>query len=308
MPMTTTRSIPLALLLASSLNCTGTGSTGSAQVFIEAEDTIPEGLEPGDGEENIVDGWTVRYSKFLVTVGDFKASRSSAPDEILSDPGQTVVDLLHLPAGGFVLTEFDDIAAERWDRVGYSLPNADDSAEAADGTDAADRDFMVQAGLSLHVEGEISKPDGESCVLGDPAACSKAPVVRFSWSLAAGTSFADCASPDGVAGFAVPSGGTAQIKPTIHGDHWFFTNITQGAEITERRAQWIADADADLDGETTLDELRAAPAAKLFPAELGYNLSGALIPVVTAYDYLEAQVRTLGDFQGEGECPTRELL
>jgi hypothetical protein len=46
----------------------------------------------------------------------------------------------------------------------------------------------------------------------------------------------------------------------------------------------------------------------LFPAELGYNLSGALIPIVTAYDYLEAQVRTLGDFQGEGECPTRELL
>jgi hypothetical protein len=29
---------------------------------------------------------------------------------------------------------------------------------------------------------------------------------------------------------------------------------------------------------------------------------------VTAYDYLEAQARTLGDFQGEGECPTRDPL
>lgn len=301
--MTLLRLLPLTLLLA----CTADGATGQVQVFIEAEDTIPEGLDPGDGEENVVDGWTVRYSKFLITVGDFTASRSSG-GEALVDPDRYVVDLMNLPAGGFVMTEFADVAAERWDRVGYSLPNADDSAIAADGTAAADRDFMVTGGYSIHVEGEISKPDGQSCLLGDATACQPAPTVRFTWSLAAGTSFADCAGSDGVAGFAVPSGGTTQVKPTIHGDHWFFTNITQGAELTERRAQWIADADADRDGETTLDELRAAPAAKLFPAELGYNLSGALIPIVTAHDYLEAQVRTLGDFQGEGECPTRELL
>ena len=50
------------------------------------------------------------------------------------------------------------------------------------------------------------------------------------------------------------------------------------------------------------------PAGKLFRAELGYNLSGSIIPIVTAYDYLEAQARTLGDFQGEGECPTRSIL
>jgi hypothetical protein len=36
-----------------------------------------------------------------------------------------------------------------------------------------------------------------------------------------------------------------------------------------------------------------------------YNLSGAPSPVNTAYDYLDAQSRTLGDFQGDGECPTR---
>ena len=304
-PMRPTQLIPLLALLA---GCGATGSTGSLQVFIEAEDTIPEGLDPGDGDENVIDGWTVRYTKFLITLGDFTASRSNAGDASLEDPARYVVDLMHLPPGGFILTEFDDVAAVRWDRVGYSMPGADDSAEAADGTSAADRDFMVAGGLSIHVEGEISKPGGQACPLGDQTSCTPAPAVRFNWSLAAGTSFADCAGPDGVAGFAVPSGGTAQIKPTIHGDHWFFTNITQGAEITQRRAQWIADADADLDGETTLDELRAAPAAKLFPAELGYNLSGALIPIVTAFDYLEAQVRTLGDFQGEGECPTRSIL
>ena len=35
---------------------------------------------------------------------------------------------------------------------------------------------------------------------------------------------------------------------------------------------------------------------------------GAVIQVNTAWDYVEAQAHTLGDFQGEGECPTREIL
>lgn len=281
--------------------------TGTVQVFVEAEDTIPNGLEPGDGEEQVVDGWTVRYDRFLVTVGDFTAARSDGTEQ-LSAPTIYVVDLLNLPAGGLVLAEFADVEATRWDDVAYSLPNATADALAAEGTDAADLQLMIDAGFSLYIEGEISKPDGQACPAGDPDACLTAPAVRFAWGLAAGTRFADCAPPTGALGFAVPSGGAAQVKPTIHGDHWFFTNLTQGAELTQRRAQWIADADLDLDGETTLEELRAIPAANLFPAELGYNLSGAILPIVTAYDYLEAQARTLGDFQGEGECPTRTIL
>ena len=283
------------------------GSGGTVQVFVEAEDTIPNGLEPGDGDEQVVDGWTVRYDRFIVTVGDFTAARSDGTEQ-LSAPTVYVVDLLNLPAGGLVLAEFTDVEATRWDKVAYSLPGAGADALAAEGTDPADLQMMIDGGLSIYIEGEISKPDGQACPAGDPAACLPAASVRFAWGLAAGTRFADCAPPTGALGFAVPSGGTAQVKPTIHGDHWFFTNLTQGAEVTQRRAQWIADADLDLDGETTLDELRAVPAADLFPAELGYNLSGAIIPIATAHDYLEAQARTLGDFQGEGECPTRSIL
>lgn len=279
---------------------------GAVQVFVEAEDTIPEGLQPGPGEEQVVDGWTVRYDKFLIVIGDFAAARSDDGNDVLAGPEPIVVDLLNLPAGGLVLAEFTEVSAVRWDEVAYSLANAKPETRAAEGTDAIDRDLLADNGWSIYFAGEISKPDGQSC---DPAgACTPAATVRFAWGLAAGTRFADCAPPSGGLGFAVPSGGTAQVKPTVHGDHWFFTNLTQGAEITERRAQWIADADLDRDGETTLAELKQVPAARAFPAELGYNLSGAIIPIVTAHDYLEAQARTLGDFQGEGECPTRDPL
>lgn len=286
--------------------CSAVGS-GQVQVFVEAEDTIPEGLAAGDGEEDVVDGWSVDYEEFLVVVGNFRAGRSDDASEVLEEPTVLIVDMLALPAGGLVLAEFDDVAATRWDRVGYDLPNASAAAEAAPGLDAADAAMMIDNGWSLYIAGTITKVDGQSCVRGDPSACAPAPSIRFAWGLAAGTRFGDCAPPSGDAGFAVPTGGAVQVKPTIHGDHWFFTNLTQGAELTERRAQWIADSDLDQDGEVTQDELRQVQAHEVFPADL-YDLSGAIIPIDSAHDYLEAQARTLGDFQGEGECPTRELL
>lgn len=296
----------LVSLALAPIACGDGAGTGSVQVFVEAEDTIPEGLSPG-GDEGIADGWTVTYDRFLVVTGNFRASRSDAPDEALEAPEIHVIDMLNLPAGGLVIAEFDGVAATRWDRVGYDIPNADASALQAEGLSDADYAMMVAGGYSLYVEGRLTKADGESCLRGDPMECAPATELHFAWGLQAGTSFDLCAPESGDAGFAVPTGATAQVKPTIHGDHWFFTNVTQGAEITERRAQWIADCDLDRDGEVTLDELGMVSAAEVFPASI-YNISGALIPVTTARDYLEAQARTLGDFQGEGECPERRIL
>ncbi|MEW5849244.1 MAG: hypothetical protein AB2A00_10540 [Myxococcota bacterium] len=286
----------------------GAQAKGNAQIFLEAEDTIPEGLEPGDGEENIQDGWTVRYDKFLAVVGNFRATSSANSQASLAKPDVLVVDLRSLPVGGLVLAEFTDVAAIRYDRVGYDIPNASASSTCAPGISADDCAMMKQNGYSIFIEGVISKTDGQSCSPTQPNQCVAAAEVRFRWGLAAGTAFDDCAPPEGDSGFSIPTGGTAQVKPTIHGDHWFFTNITQGEEITERKAQWIANGDLDHDGETTLAELGQVAASDVFPASEGYNLSGAIIPVNTARDYVEAQARTLGDFQGEGECPTRRIL
>ena len=147
-----------------------------------------------------------------------------------------------------------------------------------------------------------------SAQFGMTTTCVAAPRITFRWGLPAGTSFDDCATEDGFTGFAVPEGGTAQVKPTIHGDHWFFNNITSGAEQTKRLAQYIADCDLDMNGETTRDELKQAKAADVLPSS-NYNLSGALTGSInTAFDYVLAQARTLGDFQGDGECPTRKVL
>ncbi|WP_437525480.1 hypothetical protein WME79_38640 [Sorangium sp. So ce726] len=282
-----------------------TSETGAVQIFVEPEDTIPEGLEPGTGEENIADGWKVTYERFLVTIGNVRAARSDA-EETLGDASVFVLDLKNAPATRYVIADFQDVSAVRWDRFGFDLPNATAGVKTLPPTTATDVDLMVEGGYSLFFEGSIEKEDGESCPPpGD--ACVPAARVRFSWGLSAGTSFDDCATEDGLNGFSVPTSGTVAVKPTIHGDHWFFDNITAGVELTKRYAQYIADSDLDGDGETTIDELKQVNAADVFGDE--YNLAGASGgPIETAYDYVVAQARTLGDFQGDGECPRRAVL
>ena len=67
--------------------------------------------------------------------------------------------------------------------------------------------------------------------------CVAAHQIKFKWGLAGGTSYDDCGSGTGDSGFAIPSAGTTSIKPTIHGDHWFFSGIPHGSvEITNRLA------------------------------------------------------------------------
>lgn len=280
------------------------GPKGRVQVFVTAEDTIPDGLTPGTGDENIQDGWTVTYQKYLITIGNFRASRSTQPADSLSEPKIYVLDMKNLPAGGFLLAQFDGAAAQRWDKVGYDMPNASAATACATGVTAFDCNLMKTSRYSLYIEGTMTKPDGRSCRPDAPADCVNRTSLTFKWGFNAGTAFDDCAPPSGDAGFAVPTGGVASVKPTIHGDHWFFTSFVH--EEAKRRAQWIADADLDRDGATSLDEIRRVQASNVFPAGV-YNLSGGGI-IATAYDYVVAQVRSLGDFQGDGECPTRTPL
>jgi hypothetical protein len=267
-------------------------ATGNAQIFVTPEDTIPLGITPGTGEEDIQDGWTVTYDRFLVAIGNFRASRSDA-DERLSAPAVHVLDLRHAPAEGYVVATWEGVASTRWDRFGFDLPNATASATPLAPTTDADAKLLADNGWSIYFEGQIEK---------------MGTVKKFRWGLPAGTSFEDCATSDGLTGFAVPASSSVQVKPTIHGDHWFFDNITSGAEITRRYAEYIAKADLDGDGETTIAELKQVKAADAFPIP-PYQLAGALGgPILTAYDFVLAEARTLGDFQGDGECPTRAIL
>lgn len=287
----------------------GDGDAGSLQVFVEAEASITGGLSAGTGEEDIADGWSVTYDEFLVTVGNIRAARTDTM-ATLSDTATFVLDMKQVPAGGYVITKLDNVAAGQWYQFGFDLPTPKAETQILAPTTAMDKDALLQGGNSLLVAGTLENAMGKSCPPGDPdpAKCVAAPKVTFRWALPAATSFDDCTTVDGTAGFAVPTGAGAQVAITLHGDHWFFNNITAGAEVVMRYAQYIADCDLNHDGETTVDELKQVPAADVLPSPK-YNLSGSFSgPIQTAYDYVLAQARTIGDYQGEGECPSRSVL
>jgi hypothetical protein len=298
--MKSTHVMSFVTALAAITACTSTTDGGTAdgnakgtvQIFVVPEDTIANGLEPGTELENIQDGWTITYDRYLVTIGNFRAKRTDTGATI-GDPSIYVLDLKSAPETGYVVAELEDVAAVRWDKFGLDVPNAKAGAKTLAPTKQSDVDFMIQNGYSVYYEGSAEK-DGEK--------------ISFKWGFAAGTSFDDCATEDGLAGFAVPAGGTVQVKPTIHGDHQYFDNVTQGVEITKRLAQWIKTCDADEDKELTLDELKRCDIAKAMPSP-PYDVSSVTDRdgdgKITVYDYVDTQMRTFADYQGDGECPTR---
>jgi hypothetical protein len=273
----------------------GGGGAGDVQIFVVPEDSITNGLEPGTDAENVQDGWTITYDRYLVAIGNFRARRTDT-DDTLSDPAIWILDLKAAPTSGYVTSTLRDVAAARWDKFGYDVPNARAGARPLAPTTQADADFMIANGYSIYFEGAAEK-EGKR--------------IAFAWGFAAGTSFDDCASPDGVPGFAVPAGGTVQVKPTLHGDHQYFDNVTQGVEITRRLGGWIETCDLDDSGALTLDELRRCDVVKGLP-QPPYDLTGVKDEdgsgKLSVYDFVLGQMHTFGDYQGDGECPTRATL
>lgn len=292
-------SIAASMIVAGCGNGGATGS-GDVQLFLEAEGTITDGLEPGTAEENVVDGWTVSYSQFVIAIGDVRLGRSATAGEQHSAE-ILVIDLASLPASGTELATFGPIDAARWDLLGFATPAATAAAVRDESVPAVDYEAMIAGGCTYLVRGAITSPTGQSCPPG--GACEAATAIDFDFCIPAATTFSSCTSPDGAPGLAVPAGGTVNGSITIHGDHLWFNAFPTGGEGTiERRAQWLADCDTNHDGLVDRAELEAIDAAALFTTARHYSLAGAPLAIDDAWDFVVAQVSTQGHFQGEGEC------
>src|SRR5690606_21107986 len=95
-------------------------------------------------------------------------------------------------------------------------------------------------------------------------------------------------------------------------EHILYNAFGEGARTIRLRAQFLANADLDLDGVVTTEELELTDRSafeELFTngTELAsfseeYSLSGALVPIDTAADYVRAHLMTQGHLDGEHEC------
>ena len=264
----------------------GDGGSGKIAFTTWGEEYIQDEIPADSGEgSGFVDGWTVKYTKFLVNFKNIKVADSSGAtaaafedsklfDNHVSDPGvKSIVD-------------FDDVSAKAWDRVSYQIVPVTDDTTLDGSATSADKQLMLDGGYSLYVEASASKDEVTK---------------HYAWGFTVATQYNECHSEqDGKEedGIVVKNNSTVTVELTTHGDHLYYDRLQESpdpAVKTSLRFDDLAAADKDDDGEVTLEELNAAPldVKRYNPSGLEAYTQGALVTSLA---------RTVGHFRGEGEC------
>jgi hypothetical protein len=251
------------------------------------------GLVPGTGNGTVIDGWEVEYRRLLITVGDITFAQPDGSDVVAT--GGYVIDLLLADPSGAHIATLD--LPRGVSELGFAIPNALDLVPHEKYATAEDADLMNKGRFSLYVEGSLTRKDGQSCLPEDPADCVDAPEITFRWGIPAGASYSGCKKTGGA------TSGMITVALVIPAVHWLLTSFETDPAALPLQAQWIADADLDRNGETTLDELTLIKASTLFTADRGYDLTRAPFELDTAYDFLLAQTRAIGQ-RAWGVCDT----
>lgn len=262
---------------------TGCGGSGDLTVTTYGEDFIEVGI-PAASEaepEGFVDGWTVRYDRFLVVLADLEVGDEDGP--VLEDPAARVFDLT--APGPHEVRIATGLPSGTFDELGVAT--RPDAAPEAGNADADAVAQVADGGWSVFASGTAEKA-GET--------------KTFAWGFQTATRFAGCEDADAKAGVVIPNGGRARVELTIHGDHLFYDDLL--ADDAVLRFDAIAAADADDDGEVTLAELAAVDLTSLPPDQYGTGGDGRVQDLAA---FVRDQTRSLVHFQGEGHCQAEVL-
>ena len=246
------------------------------EAFIEEEIPAASGAE----SEGFVDGWSLRFSRFLVAVGEVRVEDHDGTVAI-DEPVVRIYDL-HQP-GPHLMAAFEEVGAQRWPLFSFVIAPPSVEAEPGNAT-ADDMALMVDNGFSVYVEGEASSGEGET--------------YSFAWGFDRATRYHDCHHHDDFGeGVVVPNGGVESAEITIHGDHLFYDDLQ--SPDTVLRFDALAAADADGDRVITLEELELVDLTTLTEGTYG---TGGVGTVEDLRAFVTALTRTLGHWRGEGHC------
>lgn len=270
----------LAAMIGVSLATACGGGSGSVAINTWGEEYIEQEIPAAASAEEagFVDGWSVKYTKFLVAISDIKIG--DAAGEIGASANEQRVWDLHA-VGPHAVTTLTELEDKRWDAVEATVKPA---AGATKGNAAdADVTMMNSSGYSIFVEGTIES---------STTSASKS----FAWGFTTATRYFHCESDDGSLGVVVPNGGTADLQFTNHGDHFFYDDLQ--ADDTKLRAAELVKADRTGDGEVSLEDLAGVDLTTVPDGQYG----GGDGSVENMRQFVTALSRTIIHFNGEGEC------
>ncbi|MCA9554630.1 MAG: hypothetical protein KC933_31635 [Myxococcales bacterium] len=277
------RKLSCVLLAPLALAACG-GGTGNLAFTTYGEDFIEVGIPaaPSPDDEGVVDGWSVRYDKFLIVLSDLEVDDDEGAS-VVGDPTERVFDMTR--RGPHAVAAFSELPAGTFREVAVTVKKA--SGAVAGNATSDDVALMNTAGYSVYVEGEATK-----------GGVTKS----FAWGFDTQTRYAECEDADGALGVVIPTGGEAQLQLTIHGDHLFYDDLQSPDAVI--RFEAIAGADVDDDGKVTLAEVGAVDLTALPEGEYGTGGDGS---VQDLQAFLRDLTRTFVHFQGEGHCHAERL-
>ena len=116
-----------SLAIGCGSSSTGGSGEGNLSVVLEAEETIVAGIESGTGDENILDGFDVTFSKYIVSIGNVAMSQAGDSNP-QSSSDVVIADFTSL--GSFPeLTSFNGIPTGQYTSFGYETPTPDANVE-----------------------------------------------------------------------------------------------------------------------------------------------------------------------------------
>lgn len=238
----------LALLGTLAAGC-GRTPSGPIEVSITGEEAVVDGLiykqAPVAGTLVFVDGWTVKFSRYLTVISNIRLAQPG------SDPGQQqivgptvaesrspmVVDLvkgLSVPLTRFS-EQLDGQPFDTTTRYAFSFDVVPYSTLAmqknltADAATTAALALMQQRGYSTYLEGEATHAPYDP---GDPAIFQSFPTrVRFQLGFGQEVSYLNCSNPDNGGDEAANRGiqprqdGVATAKIAMHVEHTFWDKL-----------------------------------------------------------------------------------
>lgn len=311
----------VSLLALPTLGCESDGNTryGQLDIVVQARSVNGPGLATGIAPAQMSDGWIISFTHYLAAIGHVGLSYASDPTQSVGDTRVFLMDLATLTDPGILQSSLQ-LAEGLWNfqyQSALSTPQA--QLPEPVGTQGSLYQQMIANQWTYQVQGMMRKRDGRSCPPRDLARpvegavsigqtltgtpCYAASELSFQLGARAPTQFGPCQA-DGLGGVLVVAGSTTSAAITIEGDRIFapgFSDLAAGGAI--RNSQWLADCDLNLDGLVTQEELRIIPISAL--ESLGPDLAlerSPIQPLVTMYDYLRAQFKMQGRFQGLGQC------
>ncbi len=296
--MVTNRLLTLLVTAAvhSTLGCSSSPTaqgSGTEEFTTWGEAFIETGIPAGDGTSGFVDGWSLKYDKFLVCHHAITVADDSGT-VVAQQTTSTFVN--NVVVGEKELITFPDLTAKAYTQVSYEIKPCTADAKVVAG-DAADLAMMVQNGYSFYASGSASKPD--------PNDSTKAITKTFHWGFITQTAYKDChsAPENGISteGIVITNGQTDVSQLTTHGDHLYYDSLQSGDNAKPTLIRFNEKAAADDaptgngDGEITIKELCNADIDPTI-----YNTSG--LPGATIGDFVISLARTIGHYRHEGEC------